>query len=122
VTGSFQGPGGSRTVQATAVPGALLGEMVEAALWVLDLEPGSEFDVPVVSQDGTTSPVRIRVMGERRVQVPAGTFEALEVEVVGAGQNQRILVTRARPRFTVKIEVVDQPVVTVLTRVTEGSP
>lgn len=119
VSGAYRSPAGERPVDAAAPPGSLLGEMAEAALWVADLARGEEFTLPILSQDGSTASVRARVRGERRVSVPAGTFDTWEVELVGAGQNQRIYVTRERPRFTVKIELVDQPVVTVLTQVLE---
>lgn len=122
VTGVLRGARGERDVDAPAVPGALLGEMVEVALWMADLTDGEERSLPVIGQDGAVTRVRVRVLGERTVAVPAGTWETWETEVEGAGLHQRIFVTRTAPRFTVKIELVGQPVVTLLTRVLEGTP
>lgn len=122
VTGTLRLPRGEQPIESVAVPGALLGEMAEAALWLLDLGSFEEFTIPIIGQDGATSELRVRVRGERTTVVPAGTFETWEVELEGAGQNQRVFVTRDPPRQTVKIELVGQPVVTLLTQARAGSP
>jgi zinc protease len=122
VTGSFRGPGGQQSVEGTAVVGAVLGEMTEMALWVADLEATGEIVIPVVQPDGSVTNWTMKMQGPREVTVPAGVFDTYQVEVDGGGQRQRIYVRAEEPRYTVKIEVVGQPVVTLLTDVTEGSP
>ena len=120
VRGTLSVPGGEQQVDGAAAPGALLGEMAEAALWILDLDQRKSFTLPVIGQDGASVEVQVEVRGTQTVQVPAGTFEAWEVEVVGAGQNQRIFVSVEPPRQTVKIELVDQPVETILQSVRDA--
>ncbi len=122
VTGFFRGPGGQQPVEGTAVAGAVLGEMTELALWVADLEAADEIVIPVVQPDGSVADWTLKMQGRREVTVPAGVFDTYQVEVDGGGQRQRVYVRAERPRYTVKIEVVGQPVVTLLTDVTEGSP
>jgi zinc protease len=122
ITGFVRGPGGQQPVEGDAPASALLGEMSELVLWVLDLEELDERSVSVVGQDGRLGTVTLRSRGEREVRVPAGVFDTYEVEVEGGGQRQRIYVRQERPRYTVKIELVGQPVETVLTHVVEGSP
>jgi len=121
VSGRIRGPGGEQPVTGDAIPGALLGEMAELALWISDLETGQEMTFPVVAQDGRVTNVTARVAGIRDVEVPAGTFEAWEVELEGAGSHQRVYVRVEEPRYTVMIELQNQPVVTRLTRVRQGA-
>jgi predicted Zn-dependent peptidase len=121
VTGTLRVPGTERAVESVAAPGAILGEMAEAALWLLDLDSNETFTLPVIGQDGVTSEVTIEVKGTTTVSVPAGSFDTYEIEMAGAGQNQRVFVTRDVPRQTIKIELVDQPVETVLIRVQDGA-
>ena len=122
VSGRIRGPGGEQPVTGDAIRGALLGEMAELALWISDLESGQELILPVVAQDGRVTDVTIRVGGIREVEVPAGTFEAWEVELEGAGSHQKIYVRVEEPHYTVMIELQNQPVVTRLTRVRVGAP
>lgn len=122
VTGLFRGPGGQQPVAGSAVVGAVLGEMTEVALWVADLEAAGEIVIPVIQPDGTVTNWNLKMQGRREVTVPAGVFDTYQVELDGGGQRQRIYVRAEEPRYTVKIEVVGQPVVTLLTAVTEGSP
>ncbi|NIQ54915.1 MAG: hypothetical protein GWN71_05780 [Gammaproteobacteria bacterium] len=122
VTGFFRGPGGREPVEGTAVEGALLGEMTELALWVAALEVEDEIVVAAVQPDGSLTNYTLKMQGEREVSVPAGVFQTYQVEIDGGGQRQRVYVRIEQPRYTVKIEVIGQPVETLLTNVAEGTP
>ncbi|HEX7051065.1 MAG TPA: pitrilysin family protein [Longimicrobiales bacterium] len=113
VTGSLSLPGGQvRPIEVDLVPGLLLPGMDEPAIWVADLAPGKEFSFPMITaQTAGATTIRVEVVGESTVTVPAGEFEVYELEVSAGGATSRVYARKAAPHVIVKQELGGQPVV-----------
>ncbi|MGD2070306.1 MAG: insulinase family protein, partial [Gemmatimonadota bacterium] len=104
------GPTGERSVDMPLPDGALVGDMLELASWLVPLDEGASYRFPVVAPDaGRTSPVILRVGPVEEVTVPAGTFRARLVETSGA-EAQRYWIRIDGPRVPVRIEQAGRPV------------
>jgi zinc protease len=85
---------------------SLAGDLLELALWGMDLEPGDRLDVPFVDLgSGTVSRALVEALGEAVITVPAGTFSTRVVEVVAASVRQRFFLLQDAPGATVAVEV-----------------
>ncbi len=108
--GTTEGIGGGPDVDRPIPPGALLGDMVELAVWIADLAPGAELSLPVVQlQTGVLETTPVKVAGTEEVTVPAGTFDAYRVDVGGSG-SQTVWARRAAPHVILKVVPKGQPV------------
>jgi zinc protease len=111
--GSMHMPQGDSEFDEEVVTGTVLGEMEELAVWITDLDANPEFTFPAFSTEGgAVANVAVRVVGNTEVTVPAGTFQAYEVQLTGAdGSNQTMYVRLEAPHVLLKLEVGGQPVV-----------
>ncbi len=103
--------GGDRTFDAEVVEGTLLPGMDAAILGTTELAPGKTVSFPIFNaQTGSATPVTLKVVGEERVTVPAGTFDAYRVEM--AGEQPTVLhVKKDAPHVVLKQAPQAQPVV-----------
>lgn len=103
---------GEREVDRPFPEGALMGEMQELALWLLEPEAGAVYRFRVVSlESGEPVDVVVRVLASEPVAVPAGRFDAWLLEVVSGDLVQRIHVRSEAPHVVLRLETPGQPVV-----------
>lgn len=122
IRGTVRGPqGGEREIDREVPAGTLLGDMDELAVWITDLEAQPELRFPVVNlQNAGVSQVRVQVQGTTEITVPAGTFQAWEVELSGGETNQRAYFRREAPHVLLRAETRGQPVVIELSSLTSS--
>jgi hypothetical protein len=122
VTGVVRRPTGEELPIDRQVPsGTLVGEMQGLAVWLADLEVGTELRFPVVSSEtGALTTVTVRVLSVTEVSTPAGTFEAYEIEASSPLGSQRILARVEAPHIVLRVESAGQPVVVELTSLSGG--
>lgn len=110
-SGTLNLPSGPREVSGNLPEGTMVSPMDGVLIAVTDLsEP---FDVPVFAPGQGIVTVSFEVVGEEEVTVPAGTFEAYEVEV-GGPQPSTLWVRKAYPHILLKQDMAAQPVSIVL--------
>jgi zinc protease len=111
-------PGGRReTFEALMVKGALVGEMLEAALWILPHEPGYGVMLPVMQvQSGASARIGVGVAGRNRVVVPAGSFDAYLVEIAGEQGVQVAWVSVRSPHVVLRLASPGRPEILELVR------
>lgn len=111
-------PDGRReSFEVPMVHGALVGEMLEAALWILPHEPGYGVMLPVMQvQSGASARVEIGVAGRSRVSVPAGSFDAYLVEITGDQGVQVAWVAVRSPHVVLRLASPGRPEVLELVR------
>jgi predicted Zn-dependent peptidase len=98
--------------EAPVVPGSLVGEMLEVALWLTDLREGLELVLPVLQvESGAVAYVRVRVLDRTRVTVPAGRYDAYRIEIEGAQAPQLVYARVRAPHIIVRLETPGQPFV-----------
>lgn len=103
---------GERKVDRPFPEGALMGEMQELALWLLEPEEGAVRRFRVVSlESGRPVDVEVRVLASEPVTVPAGRFDAWLLEVASGDLVQRVHVRREAPHVVLRLETPGQPVV-----------
>lgn len=110
VVGTIQMPNADPVDVDQEVPaGSLFPGMDGYALALAELAVGTEFELPQVSvATGAVSPLRVKVVGETTVEVPAGSFEVFEV-TLGGEQTTTVYVTRQAPHVMVKQVPAAQP-------------
>ncbi|MGH7474897.1 MAG: M16 family metallopeptidase [Longimicrobiales bacterium] len=111
ITGQVAALGGeAREIDLALEPGTLLPGMEEYAIAVTDLEQNREFRLPIVDpQTGTITTLSVRVTGEERIDVPAGSFDVYRLELSGP-QATTLYVRQTAPHIVVKQEFAGQPV------------
>ncbi|HSG47980.1 MAG TPA: hypothetical protein VLA43_09230, partial [Longimicrobiales bacterium] len=110
LVGSLTTPMGEIRVDMEVPDGVMVSDMLELALWVTELEEGTEFDIPVANvQTGTVENVRIQVVERTELTVPAGTFPVFRVEV-GGSEAQTVWVRVEAPHIVVGLVPASQPV------------
>lgn len=98
--------------QAPATAGAVMGEMLELALWLIDPTPGREIRLPVIQlESGTTTVMRAQVLDVTTIEVPAGTFQAYRIEMVSEAGEQIMYARTAAPHIILRLETRGQPLV-----------
>ena len=124
VTGVVRRPTGEeQSIDRQVPPGTLVGEMQGLAVWLADLDVGTELRFPVVSSEtGALTTVTIRVLSTTEVSTPAGTFDAYEIEASSPLGSQRILARVEAPHVILRVESVGQPVVVELTSLPGRTP
>jgi hypothetical protein len=111
LTGTVDAPTGPTDVDIELPEGALLGDMVELAVWIADLQEGKVLRAPSVQpQTGATEVLTFTVTGMEEVTVPAGTFMTYRVEV-GGSDAQTVWARVESPHILVRLEPAAQPVV-----------
>jgi hypothetical protein len=107
--GSVRVPTGSQPVDREVPPGTLIADMVELAVWIADLEVGKVIGVPVASlENGGVETQVMRVQGIEDVTVPAGTFKAYKVQIVGS-EPQTVWARVDSPHVLLKLAPAGQP-------------
>lgn len=102
--------GGDKTIDAEAAAGTRLPGMEPWMLAVSDLAPGKTIGFGTFSaQTGGATAVSFRVVGEEKVTVPAGTFDAYKVELSGP-TTATLWVRKEAPHITLKQAPQGQPV------------
>lgn len=98
--------------QAPATAGAVMGEMLELALWLIDHAPGGRIRIPVTQvESGTTTIMSGRVLEVTNIEVPAGTFQAYRIEMVSDAGEQILYARTEAPHIVLRLETRGQPLV-----------
>ncbi len=106
------GDGQEIPFEAPAFPGALLGEMVEVALWLLPLEEGLTLSLPIMQvQSGAIARMSVRVLRRVRTTVPAGSFDTFMIEIAGDQGTQVAYALARSPHVVVRLESVGESLV-----------
>ncbi len=113
VQGSRTFPDGRvEAFQEPAAAGAVMGEMLELALWLIDHAPGGEIRIPVTQlESGTTTIMRAQVLDVTTIEVPAGTFQAYRIEMVSDAGEQIMYARTVAPHIILRLETRGQPLV-----------
>lgn len=97
-------------IEGTLPPGALVGELLELALWRMDLEVGDHVRLPFIDPGtGQGQIADVVVLGTGTAFGPWGDEETLIVEVVTGGLRQRLHLRPDRPHVPIASEIVGQP-------------
>lgn len=113
------GPTGMRTVNVdtTIASGVLDDNSVSALVPGLRWVPDAKYAVTVFdAASGTLKQVAIQAGAAESITVPAGTFQALRVEITGQEQPITMYVTSTAPHRIVKMTLAGQPVEFVLVK------
>lgn len=116
--------GATRDLDVEAPPETLLPGMDDYLLAVEELTPGLHLSAPMLDpQGGGITSVTFQVAEEaERVEVPAGTFEALRVRVDGGPSPQTLLVRREWPHVVLRQELHGDALSLELTYLDEPQP
>lgn len=122
VVGSRTLPDGrSEPFEAPFGEGALIGEMLEVAIWLAELREGLELVLPIVQvESGAQARVRVRVLDRVRITVPAGRFDTYRVEIGGGQASQVVFARVTAPHVIVRLQTEGQPFVMELESETVG--
>lgn len=118
-TGIAPSPTGMKTVHVdtTIASGVLDDNMITALVPGLRWVPNAKYAVTVFDAlGGTFKHLAIQAGAAESVTVPAGTFQALRVEITGQEQPMTMYVTSAAPHRIVKMALAGQPVEFVLVK------
>ena len=98
--------------QVPATAGAVMGEMLELALWLVDHVPGRKIRIPVTQvESGATTIMSAQVLGVTNIDVPAGTFRAYRIEMVSDAGDQILYARTEAPHIILRLETRGQPLV-----------
>jgi zinc protease len=112
ITGTTKGPMGDKTINTDAPAGTLLSGMDQFALMLTNFAANKEIRLPIFNpQTATITNVTVKVVGESKVTVPAGSFDVYELDLTGAEGAMKVFVSKATPQLIVKQEFAAQPVV-----------
>ena len=101
-----------REVSAEVVEGTLLPGMDDYLVWLADYEANPEIEMPAFSaQSGNTYMLKVKVVAETTVTVPAGEFKAYQLEVSGDEGSATLYARKQAPHIVLKQEPAGQPVV-----------
>ena len=101
----LQERGPTRAIREAVPAGTMLGPMEELALWIRDLQAGERLRYPSLSlQDGRLANTTATVVGVEEVTIPAGTFKAFLVDIVGVVDSERIYLSFDAPHVLLKRE------------------
>lgn len=120
IRGTLDFGAGPEPVDLPVPDDVLVSDMLEVAIWIADLEVGSEIRLPVANvSSGSVATATIRVTGRETVAVPAGTFEAFRIEVTGP-EEQTIWARVEGPHVPLRVRPADQPILLELTALPGG--
>ena len=97
------------TVDTAVAEGTVDQNMAMAVILASRLEEGAEVEVPVYSPRTGVTQLTGTVTGRETVEVPAGSFEAWEVQLEFSGQAVHLFVTTEAPHLLVKQTFAEQP-------------
>ena len=104
---------GMQTIAVDAIvpKGAIDDNALQLFLPTLDLKKGAEYEVTLfASGKGTTLPMKAKVIGTESIAVPAGTFDAWDVEVSGGPMPVHMHVSTTAPHRVVRVAISGSPV------------
>jgi predicted Zn-dependent peptidase len=106
-TGKIEGmPEGPKDIDVTLIGGTLLDGQLDIVIQTLPLAVGAKFKFPVLdSQSGTLQSVKIEVVGEEELMVPAGSFAVFKVEVKQPDGTTIMYCHKDAPHYMVKQEL-----------------
>lgn len=120
VVGRMDLGAGPQRVEVEVPAGVVVADMLEVAVWLADLDVGTELHLPVASMsNGTVANATLRVEERTDITVPAGTFEVFRVEVTGS-EEQTMWVRTTAPHLPVRVAPGDQPIVVELVEIGEA--
>lgn len=120
IVGSIDPGVGPQAVEIVVPPGVVVSDMLEVAVWLSELDVGTEIRLPVANiSNGTVGNATVRVEERAEVTVPAGTFDVFRVVVTGA-EEQTMWVRTAPPHLPIRVEPGGQPIVVELVEIREG--
>ena len=103
--------GTTSEVDVEVPDGTLLPGMDTYVIWLSDFENDKEVKVPAFNAtSGTLYSLKLKVVGESTITVPAGEFEVYEIDVSGGEASMKIYARKAAPHIVVKQEFLGQPV------------
>ncbi|MGH7483665.1 MAG: M16 family metallopeptidase [Longimicrobiales bacterium] len=110
VEGEVRAPGQpAQAIDVAYEEGLLLPGMDEFAIAVTDLDRHRLFRIPIVTQAGVATSLRVRVVGETTIDVPAGSFDVYELEVSGP-QSMTLFVRKQAPHIVVRQLLPEPPI------------
>mgnify|MGYP006175441287 CR=1 FL=1 len=80
-----------------------------------DLAATPQFTIPVVTEEGALGEVRVRVIGEETIEVPAGSFETYHLEQTTSQGTLNVWVRKQAPHVLVQQDLPGAPVLIQLT-------
>jgi hypothetical protein len=106
-TGKIEGmPEGPKDIDISLVSGTLLDGQLDIVIQTLPLAVGEKFKFPVLdSQSGSLQSVKIEVVGEEELMVPAGSFAVFKVEVKQPDGTTIMYCHKDAPHYLVKQEL-----------------
>ncbi len=120
LVGTMTTPDSDEPIDMEAPEGVLVGEMVELALWVSELEVGRVLRLPVANvQIGTVDNSVMTVEALEELTIPAGTFQAYRIRVTG-GDAQTIWVRAEGPHIMLRSLSEAQPIMVQLSSLPTG--
>jgi zinc protease len=113
VTGTVAGMSEQpQQINAEVVDGTLLPGMDDYMIWLADFDANQQIEMPAFNaQSGSPYTLKLRVVGETTVTVPAGEFEAYQVEVSGGQGPVTIYARKQAPHIVLRQEPAGQPLV-----------
>ncbi len=111
VTGTGIGEQGQvREVDVEAPPGLLLPGMEGHALATMDLGIGSVYTLRTLNMAGAVQPMRVEVVGEETIEVPAGSFDVYVIRYSGQDVGT-MYVRKERPHIMIRNALDEPPLV-----------
>lgn len=106
-TGRIEGmPDGPKDIDIDLVGGTLIDGAIDLVIATLPLEAGKTFKFPVLdTQSGSLQSVKIEVLGEEELMVPAGSFAVFKVKVKRAEGDTIMYCHKEAPHLLVKQEM-----------------
>jgi zinc protease len=106
-SGKIEGmPGGPKDVNVDMVGGTLVDGAIDLVIATLPLETGQSFKFPVLdTQSGSLQNVKIEVLGEEELMVPAGSFAVYKVKVKRSQGDSVMYCKKEAPHLMVKQEM-----------------
>jgi zinc protease len=113
VTGTVAGMSDQpRQIDAQVVDGTLLPGMDDYLIWVADFDANQEIEMPAFdAQSGNAYTLKLSVVGETTVTVPAGEFEAYQIEASGSQGAATLYARKQAPHIVLRQEPAGQPIV-----------
>jgi predicted Zn-dependent peptidase len=99
-------PEGPMDVEIDMVDGTLVDGSMDLIVAVLPLKVGEVFNFPILdTQAGSVQSVKIEVLGEEELMVPAGSFAVYKVKVKKSDGDTIMFCLKEAPHFMVKQEM-----------------
>ncbi len=105
-TGMVNGQDGEKEIDTDLVKGTLLGNSIEYVIATLPLADTKKFEFPVIdTQTGSLQSIKIEVLGEEELMVPAGSYATYKIKVKRPEGEVIYFVTKDTPHMYVKQDI-----------------